>query len=470
MNFVSFVERLPAAVGAAVRAFGATLSVRVSDQDPGWGALSGRDYERTHAEVQEAYMDALDAWRKNPLAKRTVDIVNDFVIGDGITIASPFRPLQRYIDAFWHHRKNFITNRLEQMSSELVIAGDVFPILFLNRMDGLSYLRFIVKADVLKVVSQDNDWETVTEYHERPRNPGDPPRVWLTPDHPAAADADAVALHYAVNRPLGTIMGEGDFATLIPWMLRYSRMLEDRVRLNAFVRAFLWIVTVPTNRVEAKREQYDSSPESGSIIVKDEGEIWEAVSPNLRGNDASHDLEAVRRMVYAGTGSPPHWFGERGSNLAEATAMQNPAERHLKRRQQYFVFVLEDMVWNGYQRARIAVPSLPALPNNNYTKLFSPAVPDVSRTDNQALAEAAAKLTDVWKGLVLESEPKSRTLLEQLLTHTFRFMGEPQEASTIKKMVDEMIAAAEKEAREARTAPAPATARPTAPTPSNGHT
>jgi len=459
------IGRFPAAARAAARAFAATISVRVSDQDPGWGALSGRDYERTQSEIQELYTDALEAWRKNPMAKRTVDIVNDFVIGDGISMASPFRPLQRFIDAFWHHRKNFIDNRLEPILSELTVAGDVFPVLFLNRMDGLSYIRFIVKADVLKIQTQANDWETETEYHERPRNPGDPPRVWFTPDHPQADDVDAVALHYAVNRPLGTLMGEPDLATLIPWLLRYSRMLEDRVRLNAFVRAFLWIVTVPTNRVESKREQYEHAPDSGSVIVKDEGETWEAVTPNLRGNDASHDLESVRRMIYAGTGSPPHWFGERGSNLAEATAMQNPAERHLKRRQQYFVFLLSDVVWYGYQRARLAVPSLPDLPSQSYDKLFAPAVPDVSRTDNQALAEAASKLTDVWKALVLEEEPKSRTLLETLLTHTFRFMGEPQDAQKVKKMADEMIAAAARAERQARTMPTP---QPQPAAPSNG--
>lgn len=243
-------------------------------------------------------------------------------------------------------------------------------------------------------------------------------------------------------------------------------MLEDRVRLNAAIRSFLWAITVPTNRVEAKREQYAEAPEAGSVIIKDEGETWEALTPNLRGNDASHDLESVRRMVYAGTGSPPHWFGERGSNLAEATAMQNPAERHLKRRQKYFVFLLSDVVWHGYQRAKLAVPSLPTLPSMSYEKLFAPAVPDVSRTDNQALAEAASKLTDVWKGLVLEAEPKSRTLLEMLLTHTFRFMGEPQPAEKIRKMVDEMIAAAEKAERQAQTMPAQPQPQPQ----TNGHT
>ena len=50
---------------------------------------------------------------------------------------------------------------------------------------------------------------------------------------------------------------------MIPWLLRYSRMLEDRVRLHWAVRAFLWLVTVPSNKIDAKREQYRTPPDSG---------------------------------------------------------------------------------------------------------------------------------------------------------------------------------------------------------------
>ena len=70
-------------------------------------------------------------------------------------------------------------------------------------------------------------------------------------------------LHYATNRPLGALLGESDLTTMIPWLLRYSRMLEDRVRLHWAVRAFLWLVTVPSNKIDAKREQYRTPPDSG---------------------------------------------------------------------------------------------------------------------------------------------------------------------------------------------------------------
>ena len=279
----------------------ATISTRVSDQDPGWGELSGRPHERTWAEIQELYTDTIDAWRKNPLAKRAVDITADYVIGDGINVNSTYRPLQAYADAFWNHRKNLMANRLEPMCHEFTIAGDLFPLLFLNRHDGLSYIRFITKDQIVGIETAENDWETELLYKEAPRGEINlEPIEWLGAAHPAAAGAGAVMLHYSVNKPLGTLMGEGDLTTMVPWLLRYSRMLEDRVRLHAAVRAFLWFVQVPSHLVDAKGEEYREAPDAGSVIVHDDGESWDVKTPNLNSSDASHDLEAVRRMIFTG--------------------------------------------------------------------------------------------------------------------------------------------------------------------------
>jgi len=427
--------RLQAGTGSA------SLLSRVDD-GPGWQALSARPHERDGAEIEELYNDALAAWRKNPLAKRAVDITADYVVGDGISLTSPFAPLQAFIDAFWHHPRNQLPHRLETMCHELTLAGDLFPLLFRNPHDGMSYLRFVTKDRIRQIITAPDDWETETAYVEQARTPGGGEHTWLSPFHPDAAGQDAepqaIMLHYGINRPLGALLGEGDLAPVISWLLRYSRLLEDRVRCHWAARAFLWFVTVPTHLVAAKQEQYRQPPEAGSIVVADDAEQWEVKAPRLNGADASPDLEAVRRMVFTGSGFPPHWFGEKGSNRAEASAMQGPAERHLRRRQQYFVWLLEDVVYHAYQRARAVRPTLPALPTASYRRLFAAAVPDISRQDNAERALAAYHLTEVWRNLVREAEPQSRRLAELLLAQVFRFMGEPQEAGVIKRVVEEM--------------------------------
>ena len=72
----------------------------------------------------------------------------------------------------------------------------------------------------------------------------------------------------------------------------------------------------------------------------------------LHAAEAQHDLKAVRGMIDAGSGYPPHWRGEAAdANLATATAMQAPTERHLLRRQRYFRYLLQDILYHAYQRA-----------------------------------------------------------------------------------------------------------------------
>jgi hypothetical protein len=172
--------------------------------------------------------------------------------------------LNRFIAEFWRHPKNRMDLRLEAMCDELSRAGDLFVVLFRNPSDGMSYIRFVAKDRILRIETSPNDWESEQVYYEQ--GEGGKPRQWFSSQHPAAASAPAIMLHYAITRPLGALLGEGDLSSMIPWLLRYSRMLEDRVRLHWAMRAFLWMVTVPANKIREKQEQYRTPPESGSIV------------------------------------------------------------------------------------------------------------------------------------------------------------------------------------------------------------
>ena len=415
------------------------VNVQVDDS-AGWGALTGRPHDYDAAVVQELYQDALTARRKNPIAWRIIAITTDYVVGDAFEISSPNRGLAKFVRAFWHDAMNRMDLRLEAMCDELSRSGDLFVALFRNPGNGMSYLRFVTKDRIEKIETADNDWERETAFFERQEN-GEA-RRWLAAGHARAAESEAVMLHYSINRPLGALMGEGDLTTMIPWLLRYSRMLEDRVRLHWAMRAFLWLVTVPANRIREKQEQYRQPPESGSVIIKDESEAWEAVQPELHGADAQHDMKSVRGMIDAGSGYPPHWRGEAAdANLATATAMQAPTERHLIRRQKYFSFILQDILYNAYQRA-VQVGLARPLSVADYSALFVVAQPDISRDDNEALARSAKDLTQAWATL-LGMPVRSKKLAKLMYQMTFNASGYPQTDEIIEEILEENRTAGE---------------------------
>ncbi|HSF80936.1 MAG TPA: hypothetical protein VLA49_06860 [Anaerolineales bacterium] len=406
------------------------------DDSPGWTSLTGRPHDYDQSKIQELYADALEAWRKNPIAWRIIAVTTDYVVGDKFLISSRHRDMQRFIDRFWNHPQNNFDMRLETMSDELARAGDLFVVLFRNTQDGLSYIRFVTKDRIEKIETAANDWERELVFYET-QDIGEP-KKWYSPDHPAAEKQDAIMLHYAVNRPMGALMGESDLTTMLPWLQRYSRMLEDRVRLNWALRAFLWFVTVPTTKVREKQEQYRTPPEAGSIVVKDESEQWEVQTPLLHSSDAQHDLKAVRQMIDAGSGYPPHWRGESAdANLATATAMQAPTERHLLRRQKYFSFALQDVIFQAYKRAR-DLGKVRRISETDYEKLFSVTAPDISRSDNEALARAANDISQALASLSGQLAGKSETFSRLMLRLVYRFAGEPQADEILQEILDQV--------------------------------
>lgn len=416
--------------GSSARLASVTAKV---DDSAGWQSFSAAPHDRDAAEIQQLYRDALEAWRKNPLAKRIVDITTDYTIADGITLEAP-GDIGRFIARWWIHPKNLMDLRLPVLSDELTRAGDLFLTLHRNENDGISYLRAIPKDRIIRIHTADNDWETELAFSEV-QDTGEP-RLWLSPDHPEADKSPAVMIHYAINRPVGALLGESDLATVLPWLRRYSRMLEDRVRLNWAIRAFLWIVTVPSNKVQAKKTQYATAPEAGSIIVKDESETWEPVTPSLRARDAANDLKAVRRMIDAGPGFPPHWRGEpEDTNYATAKAMNDSANRHLRRRQLYLRHMLIDLAHVSYTRAHQGGRFRAKPDRAKITALL----PDISREDNAVLATAARDLALAYSSLRQEVTPAGPidTFSRIMLSDISKFAGEPLSVEEIDAVLQE---------------------------------
>jgi hypothetical protein len=434
---VRLAETLAGFIGGKAWQRTCAMSNTRVDDSPGWNQLlpgGSGGHDRTAAEVQQLYEEALGAWRLHPFAKRYIEATTDYIVGDSILITSENETLQRFIAEFWNHPKNRLDLRVESMCEELTRAGDLFVLLFRNNETGMSYIRFVTKDEIVRIDTLPNDWETEIRYHQQ-RGLGET-RKWLAPVQ-ATDKTRAVMLHYAINRPIGALLGESDIASIIPWLQHYSQMLKDRVRMHWAAKIILWFVTVPAQKVESTRQKYRAAPESGSVIVKDENEHWEMQTPVLHGADSAHDLKAVRGMIDAGSGFPAHYRGEAGdANLATATAMQAPTERKLQRKQKYFGFVLQDILYQAYLRG-VKVGKWPELPTGDYRKLFNLDIPDISREDNRNLAAAALQLSQAMREISQHLPRRSRSLSRLVLKNVMKFAGEPLPPETIEAILNE---------------------------------
>ncbi len=433
--------------------------------------------------LQSEFSDALDAWRKHPLARRLIGLTTACVVGDGIRVSSDYAPLARYIERFWHDPRNNMPLRQYQWCDELARAGELFITIHTNPADGMGYVRAVSASAIDRITWQEGDYETELTYHEAV-GMDDPDyaaggRIWYSPegervrdegerrkDEDGRAKAEdrrpedetgafapssfipqpsslpqpsPVMLHFAVNRPVGAVRGESDLAPVAAWLRRYNRWLEDRVRLNAAVRAFLWIVKVPAGRVQAAREQWRRPPEPGTVIVSEAGsEEWQAVTPGLEARDAALDGRAIRWMIAAGgLGTSLVDLGEaEDANLATATAMAEQRVRFMVARQAFFAQALGTVVLTAYNRA-VAIGAVRGRPCTLADLQI--ACPDISPADNAEQAGSAWRMAAAFK-MLRDVGADGPAYLASALRLVLRFAGESLTQEEMAQILDESLA------------------------------
>lgn len=374
------------------RAVASAVSVRVDDS-PGWDALTRRGpADRPWSELAEDVTDALKAWRKNFFVRRLVTLTRSYVVGNGIAVTSKLPEVDEFIHEFWSHDKNRLDRRLGPMCNELTRAGELFPVLFTNKVDGMSYIRFVPASQIREIKTDEDDYEAELEYGQMQYTTTEL-KWWIGIDHPNAykpryRKLSPLMLHFAVNRPIGATRGEGDLGTVLPWAKRYSEWLKDRVRLNRRrTRQGVLDVTINDDTmVEEKRRQLaTSNPLDHGIYVHGPGESVAMHNLAIDARDAKEDGKALRLAVVTGANVALHYIGEgEGTNYATAQEMGEPTARFYTDRQTQLCTFLGDLVKAAYKR-KVALGK--AQPLKDLQLVTS--VAEVARADNESLAKAA---------------------------------------------------------------------------------
>jgi hypothetical protein len=393
-------------------------------------APSGRD--RASYEREQLLADALEAWRANPLARRVVGMMTQYVVGGGIGLESDHPATHAFLQDWWRHPLNRLPVRVYEWCDELTRSGELF-ILLSSDSAGMSYLRALPAAAVAEIETAENDLEQELFVVEKPSaapGAGGPQTGWLEGRrwvvyNPATDRRDEngmftpAVLHYAVNRPVGARFGESDLTPLLRWLARYAAWLEDRARLNRFRNTFLfWVKARFASQAEKLQRQADLNrdpPGPGSILVTDESESWSVLSPNLASFEAAEDGLALKKMIAAGAGLPLHFLAEpESATRTTAESAGGPAFRHFQQRQVFFLWMLEDLARAAVRRRALVDRRVD--PEAQVTALGA----DISTRDNAELAEAAAKVVAAFSGL------HALGLIDgaELLRLAYRFAGE----------------------------------------------
>jgi hypothetical protein len=399
--------------------------------------------------LQQDLYDVLEAWRKNFLIRQMVRLTTAYVVGDGVRITSEMPVVDGFIQAFWNHPENRLETRLSGMCDELTRSGELFPVLFTNRFDGMSQLRLVPASCIVGIETDPEDYEKELSYEAAAsyRAGAISTRVWKSkrtarPTPPRSREGsqsigrrykpEPMMLHYAINKPVGAVRGEGDLIPILPWALRYTEWLKDRVRFNR-LRTELAAVDIEIDddsKVGEKRQQYEANPPiGGSITVHGRGEKITYPSANIQGFEAEPDGRALRLAFAAGANVPLHFLAE-GSSATRSTAseMGDPTHRHYRMRQKDFAGFLVDLcscAWRRYE----AVNGLAPLED----LAIKAVLPDISRADNEALASAASTMVSALATMKANGWVTDEWAVEM----AFKFAGEALTQEEIMGILEE---------------------------------
>lgn len=102
--------------------------------------------------------ESSDLWMTNPLAKRFIEVMKDFMIGGGITYAvgevsegKPDDEMKKVLDSFWWESDNNWDLKGEQRVRELGLFGELFLPAWVSPQTGAVRIGYIDPKDVKKV-------------------------------------------------------------------------------------------------------------------------------------------------------------------------------------------------------------------------------------------------------------------------------------------------------------------------------
>ena len=307
---------------------------------------------------QQLFMDYLDMHRKsweaatrNPLGKRIVDLITQFVMGRGLTCTIDSEEHQHEWDQHW--QRNRMRWRTRQVLKELLIYGEIF-LRYFNTRDGL-LVRSLDPSTIWDIVTDPDDLEAVIYYHQQYTllHTSPVPGVRATPAQLIVRQIPGADIdHFKINCTSSEKRGRSQLYTILGWLLRFKEFMNDRVLQNKMRAMFSLDVVVKSGDaadILLVEQMFAEPPPPGSVNIHNDAVEMEYKNANLDANDASRDAEMILKVIALGSGVSEQFLGVSSqSTRAGALIQTEPDVKNFETYQE----VIEDILGSSYERLR----------------------------------------------------------------------------------------------------------------------
>lgn len=330
----------------------------VDADDEQWRRLTG-DGQRDLSPLTQDRMQRLAhfAWETNLLANRLIELPVAYLLSQGVKWRIDDDKAQKALDRHWNDGLNAWDIKLPKRVRELALFGEACYPVFRGETSRFVRLGYLDPALIETVVMDPENREQPIGVVTRKDKKGVARRYRVIVNVPESAFAPRTqairesfdtgdCFFYRVNDLSSTTRGRSDLLAQIDWLDAYDQFLFGELERAAFLRAFIWDVTMTgasQDEIDARVKRMNV-PKAGGLRAHNENETWEPKAPELQSADSATGARLFRNHVLGGATIPEHWYGgAEDVNKSTGSSMTEPTEKMLEMRQRTIGHMLADI-------------------------------------------------------------------------------------------------------------------------------
>ncbi len=287
-------------------------------------------------------------YRKNVRAFASIELIKDFVLGDGIRFKANDPEVQKILDDHWE--ENQWMDIIEERIRALAIFGEQLYPVFIEEKTGMVTVSSISPFFITQVIRDPENAEQLkavkvsisssaseTEPDIKTFNLIEKPGDKEVPENPAFL--------FGVNRVSGATRGTPDLMPSLDWLEGLDNMvfsMLERASLSQNVVFDLEMQGLTEEKLRIEGKKFMSQLRSGETFAHNESVKLDIKVPKLAASDSETMVSIMLRQIQAGTRLAGLFFGDSADlTRSSASELSIPVAKAIQGRQNFIRRMLE---------------------------------------------------------------------------------------------------------------------------------
>lgn len=284
--------------------------------------------------------------RKNPRAKRAVELQIDFILGTGFKVIAADPTVQSLFDK--HMTLNNWDMKSEEKFRSMILTGEaLWPVARITD-GGIVKMSSISPMKIDRVIRDPNDAEelisVVFNKHKNALHEDEKDTVAIMRrDENGVMEGNG--FYFTLNRVIGATRGVPDLLASMDWLEGLDGFVFSVMERGVISQDVVYDLEIKggsPKTVRKEAEEFITSLRAGGVFAHNEKIALEILVPKLGAADSEKAANIVIKQIQAGTGIPGMFFGDSEDlTRASASELSIPVAKQFARRQSFYKDMLK---------------------------------------------------------------------------------------------------------------------------------